>query len=67
MLYEATVAFNPTVEAMGEEALLLVAVSCYLADRGREGDAGLVAVTERGRRVVPLPRGGGPRPRVRGP
>jgi ribosomal protein S18 acetylase RimI-like enzyme len=51
MLYEAAAAYNPEVQAMGKEALLGLAVPLYLADWGREGDAGLVAVTETGQRL----------------
>lgn len=51
MLYEAAAAYNPEVQAMGKEALLRLAVPRYLTEWGRESDAGLVSVTEAGRRL----------------
>jgi hypothetical protein len=51
MLCEAAAAYNPEVQAMGKEALLRLAVPRYLANWGREGDVGLVAVTETGRHL----------------
>lgn len=49
MLYEAAAAYNPQVQARGKEAVLRVATPRYLDGWGRQGDAGLVAVTQTGR------------------
>lgn len=51
MLYEAAAAYNPQIQAMGKEAVLRVATPRYLDGWGRQGDAGLVAVTQAGRRL----------------
>jgi ribosomal protein S18 acetylase RimI-like enzyme len=51
MLYEAAAAYNPEVQAMGKAALLRLGVPVYLTDWGREGDIGLIAVTETGHRL----------------